>query len=481
MQFWSYGRAASSVNNTEEKKEDKIAKDSQITAGYAATQSAYESTQAAAIKYGKPDSYVGNRTAYDSGAAKVAAKRKLFKENVDVRDPYTGDKLVLTKQEAKALYGDEWARHLAESDHVKPLEKIYEDTKGNTWNTVDDIKQAANSQENIKVASRKFNNAKRSKTNKEYVENEEYIASKDVRLTKEGKQQAIKDGEMAETAINSQLRNAAVKNVISTGHQAGVQGAQSAGISSLTVSGIMNVVAVIKGEKSGEDAVKDTVKDAGKAAVSGYAMSSGLTVVSHTLSGAKSEFVRGLAKSNIPGKVITAVIATGDTLKKWGTGEINTQECMIELGAKGLNMLTVNYAMAMGQAIIPIPIVGGAIGALVGSMLTSTYYENLISTLQTKKLEHEERLRIIKECNEAAEQAIAFRKELEIYLDNYFQEYRECFESALSTMRFAYETGDADGMISSANQITRKLGGQVKFENVEGFKSFLNSSEIDIL
>ena len=82
-----------------------------------------------------------------------------FAENVDVRDPYTGDKLVLTKQEAKAMYGDDWTRHLAESDHVKPLEKIYDDTKGNVWNTVDDIKQAANSDANIKVASRKFNNA----------------------------------------------------------------------------------------------------------------------------------------------------------------------------------------------------------------------------------------------------------------------------------------------------------------------------------
>lgn len=481
MQFWGSRREKSTISNYEEKERRKVSETSQIASGFAATQSAYESTQAASVKYGKPDSYVGNRTAYDSGAAKVAAKRKLFAENVDVRDPYTGDKLVLTKQEAKAMYGDDWTRHLAESDHVKPLEKIYDDTKGNVWNTVDDIKQAANSDANIKVASRKFNNAKRSRTNKEYVENDEYISSKDVRLTKEGKQQAIKDGEMAEMAINSQLRNSAVKNVISTGHQAGMQGAQNAGISSLTVSGIMNVVSVIKGEKSGEEAVKDTVKDAGKAAVSGYVMGGGLTVLSHTLSGSKSEFIKGLAKSNVPGKVITAVIATGDTLKKWGTGEINTQECMIELGAKGINMLTVNYAMAMGQALIPIPIVGGAIGALVGSMLTSTYYESLINTLQTKKLEHEERLRIIKECNEAAEQAIAFRKELEIYLENYFQEYRECFDSALSTMRFAYETGDADGMISSANQITRKLGGQVKFENVEGFKKFLDSPEIDVL
>ena len=42
---------------------------------------------------------------------------------------------------------------------------------------------AANSEDNIQVASRKFNNPKRSRTNKEYVEDEEYLKSKGVELT----------------------------------------------------------------------------------------------------------------------------------------------------------------------------------------------------------------------------------------------------------------------------------------------------------
>ena len=135
------------------------------------------------------------------------------------------------------------------------------------------------------------------------------------------------------------------------------------------------MTALLNGEKSAEEAIADTVAQSGKAAVDGYVMSSSLTVLGRKMSSSSSEFIRNLAEANVPGKVVTAVMVTGDTLAKWGSGEITTQECMIELGDKGLNMATMGYFMAIGQAAIPIPIVGGAIGAMVGTTLTSGYYQ----------------------------------------------------------------------------------------------------------
>lgn len=463
----------------EQKEHDEDS--SMIGGGYAAAQTIQDMTEQAAQRFAKPDTYTGNRSQYDSGTAKAHAKKALFEGGKEVFDPYTGEKLVLTKKEAKLLYGEEWANHLAESDHVKPLERIYQDTKNSVWNTTDDIKKAANSDENIRVASRRFNNPKRSRTNKNYVEDEEYLKCKGVRLTEQGKKQAIRDGEAAEQSINRQLRKASFDNMIKTGREAGRASASNAGITALTMSGIMNLVSVIRGEKEADDAIADTIKDSGKAAVTGYVMGSGMTVASHSLSSSSSKFIQGLAKSRMPGTVITAVIVTGDTLKRWGDGEITTQQCMIELGEKGLNMATMGYSMAVGQTLIPIPVVGGAVGALVGSMLTSTYYQNLIHTLQVKELEHQERMWVIGECHAAAEQAKAFREELETYLDSYFKEYRDCFRTALSSIEFAYKTGDADGIIAGANQITRKLGGQVYYDSVEEFKSFLDDDSIDVL
>lgn len=90
-----------------------------VTSGLLTAQSIEQSVNEVSKKFAKPETYKGNRQLYDSGSAKCAAKKKLFDSGNPVVDPYTGDTLVLTKSEAKALYGDDWQRHLAESDHVK--------------------------------------------------------------------------------------------------------------------------------------------------------------------------------------------------------------------------------------------------------------------------------------------------------------------------------------------------------------------------
>lgn len=473
------------VMNIESQKKDEDDQNKNvgidIAAGYAAAESASISTQKATQKYAKPDTYTGNRNLYDSGAAKRNAKMELFKDGAEVFDPYTGDRLVLTKKEAKLLYGDDWTKHLAETDHIKPLEKIYEETKNNPWLSTEDVKDIGNGEKNVKVISRKTNNAKRSKTNKEYVNDKEYRERKGIFFSKKGEKQALQDGRQAEVYTRGREIIETGKNILHDGHEAGMTGAKSAGTSTLAMSGILNTVAVLKGEKEAGEAIADTIEDGGKAAVTGYVMSDGLMVVSNSLSGSSSKFLQALSKSNVPGKVITAVMTVGDTLKRYGDGEISTQQCIIELGDKGLNLATAGYSAVVGQTLIPIPVVGGAIGALVGSTLTSSLYHNLINTLQTKELEHQERLRIIAECKEAAEQARVFRSELELYLENYFREYRDCFDEALSEMRFAFQIGDADGIVAGANQITRKLGGRVVFETEEEFEAFLESDVMDVL
>lgn len=463
-----------------------------IGAGIALDASVRSSSAQANAKYSRPDYNPQTRKQfYDDGSAHKKAIDDAFANGKTVRDPYSGSELVKKQRDAKMQFGDDWQSHAAEADHIDPLSQIVNRTKKNPFLTIDDVREIGNSDDNFQVLSRKLNQGskevgKGGSTQHEWaddatrmdgladnIESGESISEVSNRIKDTGK--------AAEKRNNSRAFKKGIKNAVGTAHEAGKAGAQNAGVTALTMSAIMNIVSVINGKKSGEDAVVDTIKDGGKAAVTGYAMGGGMTVVSQSLSYSSSEFVQVLAKNNVPGKVITAVIVTGDTLKKWGEGEITTKECLIQLGDKGLNMATMGYSMTVGQALIPIPIVGGAVGALVGTMLTSNLYNGLINELQTKQLEHEERMRIIAECNVAAEQARAFRAELESYLDSYFEEYRSCFDVAMSSMQLAYAMEDADSVIAGANDITRKLGGQVKYETVIEFKSFLDSDDDDIL
>ena len=186
-------------------------------------------------------------------------------------------------------------------------------------------------------------------------------------------------------------------------------------------------------------------------------------------------------QSRISGNVITAVMITGDTLKRYAEGKITTRECLIELGDKGLNFATMGYSMAAGQTLIPIPIVGAAVGAMVGSMLTSSYYKKLIDELNRKELEHQERLRIIAECELAVQETKKYRQEMESYLELYFKDYQDCFNDALTTIQLSFQVGDADGVVMGANKITRKLGGKVYYDNLSEFENYLCNNSKDIL
>ncbi|MBQ7578255.1 MAG: hypothetical protein IJT21_08330 [Synergistaceae bacterium] len=188
-----------------------------------------------AAKFAKPDTYTGNRTLYDSPQAKIDAKIEAFNSGT-VTDPYTGDELVLTKAEAKARFGSDWQKHLAESDHIHPLERIHDSAKNDPFLTNEDIKNAANCRENIEVTSRKFNNLKRSRTNQEFMEDKEYRESRELELSPEAERKA---------------------------------GAYNAGSMALATSGIYNLVKVFTGEKSAGEAVIDTVKSGGVGAASG--------------------------------------------------------------------------------------------------------------------------------------------------------------------------------------------------------------------
>lgn len=475
-----------------DKKEDKDKTVNNIGTAVVIDASVKNSVNQAQARYSKPDYNPQTRLQYyDNSSMHKTVMDKAFANGEIVKDPYSGAELVRTQMEAKAQYGEAWQNHAAEADHIDPLSQVVKRNSKNPFLTTSDIKDIGNSEDNFQILARNLNQG--SKTTGKGGSTQYEWAEDSARM--EGLTDTIQSGESIDVVSKRIIDNgkAAEKrnkvralkksahNVVETAQEAGKDGAKYAGTMAAVMSGITNIVSVIKGEKSSSDAVVDTVKDGGKAAVTGYAMNSSLTIMSQTLSASSSEFMQALVKNNVPGRIITAVMVTGDTLKKWGNGEITTQECLIQLGDKGLNMATMGYSMAVGQELIPIPVVGGAIGALVGAMLTSNLYAGLIDELQMKQLEHEERMKRIAFCNEVADQMRRYRAELETYLDSYFVEYKSCFDEAISSMQLAFEAHDANGIISNANMITRKLGGQVKYETVDEFAAFLESDEDDIL
>ena len=405
----------------------------------------------------------------------------LFHDGAEVRDPYTGEILTLTKAEAKARFGADWQKHLAESDHVHPLERIYSEHKSDAFVTNENIRDAANSPDNMQVTSRQLNNTKRSQTNEEFMRDSEYRERKGITLSEESESKSVRRGSEAKSSVDRKLFGDSVKNAASTFHSAGLAGAKYAGSSALTAAGIMNAVAVLKGEKDPIDAVADTLKTGGAGALTGYVASGGLTVLSHKLSYATNELVKRVASSNLLGQIVTAVMTVGGTVKRYASGEIDTGEFILELGRDGAGFAAGSYGFGVGQVLIPIPVVGGVIGSMVGYALSGAFYGSLAESLNAAKFAREERIRIERECAEVVKAIRDFRAKMEELISQYLTSHITAFHEAFGVMNEALRLDDADGYISGANMITEKLGGRVQFRNTKEFDALMDSDEAFVL
>lgn len=439
------------------KKEDSTTSDTATKAAAAnvSTESAVHSAKEASEKYKTSEQY--DRNLYDSQKAKRKYKNSIFGNKQTIVDK-NGNVLHKNQQAARNKYGDnKYTNHSSDVDHIVPLKTQHKYAKHNGLLNDSDIKEIANNSDNLQILSAHENRSKGSNEDAD-----------------------LKTKIKASMSLHKAYAKRSVENAAEIFHESGVNGAIAAGQMTVATSGITNIVALINGEKTVDEAVCDVAKDGVKSTATGYLIAGSTTTVAQAFSKSSNELVKLLTDANVSGKIIATVITTYDTVERYAKGEITTNQCMLELGEKGSVLATSGYSMMVGQAVIPIPVVGAAIGALVGASLTSGIYKSLTSCLQKNEIEYQEMQRVIDECNAIAEEERRYRAELEQYLEQYFKDYRYCFSTALSAIDSAFASGDVDGVISGANQITKKLGGNVYYENFDEFKDFLASDEVDV-
>ena len=413
-----------------------------------------------------------NRDAYVDTAAMRNAKETAFKDSTMIKDPYSRNLLYRDQASAKAKYGDNWQKHVSETDHTVPVHDVYENHKNDAFTTNQDIRETANDPHNFQQTSREFNNAKRDRTNRDFVNDSNYLHDKKIHLSEKGKNIARERGGNAADYVEGELQYRSVKNAGKLWHETGMTTAGKAGKYSLALSGIQNLTEVISGKKKASEAFKNTASDTAKAVAIGYA-SGGIPVVNRFLTSSSSPLIKQLGRANVPGKIITAVMTTGNILNQFAEGRISANECVTEVSEAGIGLYMMDSYMGAGQILIPIPYVGAAVGALVGSAMTGF----LLKELNEDRAQIEKNNQIKAVCDEIATQQIAYRKEFERYASQYLNNCQREFDSVFYDLNKAWWAGDAEGVVSAANQGIRHLCGQPCFETKDDFDQFMHSDE----
>ena len=296
------------------------------------------------------------------------------------------------------------------------------------------------------------------------------------------KYKKIREGTKKSTVSNKEAMIARTKPTIATAkkigkvsNQAGIEAAKVGAVVGGATSVVQNVVSLVKGEIDAEEAAKNVAKDTGKAAAFSYGSGFAGAAVKGIMQNAGSEYVRALSKTNLAGTAVNVAVTSTKVISKYVKGEIDGVECVENLGKEGVGLIASSMGATIGQALIPIPVVGAMVGSMVGYAISSASYDVLKSALEEEKLSKEERQRVEKECEEQIALIREYREELEKLISQYLTEKVTVFHDAFDGIKAALDLGDIDGFIIGANMITKNLGNEVQFESMQEFDEIMNS------
>ena len=269
----------------------------------------------------------------------------------------------------------------------------------------------------------------------------------------------------------------AAKSIAGVAHRAGVASAKTGAVIGSSVSIVKNLVALVKEEKDAGEAVSDVARDTMSAAAAGYGTGFAGAAVKGWMQNA-GRYARNLSKTNLPGTMVTVTLSVGKIMGRYFTGDIDGVTCFEELGEQGVGMLSSSLFAAIGQAAIPIPVVGGLIGGMAGYAIASASYGILKDALREEKIAQEERVAIERECDEYVKLIREYRAEMEAIISEYLTTNMAVFHEAFYEMKASLNIGDADGFISGANAISRQLGRPPGFSNFEEFEQLMGKDSI---
>lgn len=253
------------------------------------------------------------------------------------------------------------------------------------------------------------------------------------------------------------------KEMTITANNAGIQGAKMGAAIGGSIAAVTNVIAVVSGDKEFGEAVKDTAKLTLTSAGVGYATGFAGSTLKSLMQQSGNSTVRALSKTGMPAAVVAATIECGKSIKKYVKGEIDESELAKEMGLTATGMLSASAFTIVGQAAIPIPVLGAMIGGMVGYMLTNSFYTSFFDVLKNAQLAREERIIIEMKCAAAMEVS----KQYQQYIQNLFDTKLSHFKQDSHHLFALIENPNIsdDDFCSAINQFAETFGKKLSINN----------------
>ncbi|WP_127068586.1 MULTISPECIES: hypothetical protein [unclassified Veillonella] len=255
-------------------------------------------------------------------------------------------------------------------------------------------------------------------------------------------------------------------------HGAGVESAEFVAIFCGIIVVVQQIIALLKNEVDGKEALLNIGGNTFKQAVKKYILVASSTLLKNTLEEAHHVGLRGASMTGLPETAVQVSIATSKILYQYCAGKIDAKTCVQKISVQGANMLSANLLSVIGQIVIPIPIAGAIIGNIAGYTMSAFMVKTLQETFDEECISIERRKELEKASVEYIQQKKIEREQFERDIDRYLANKKKQFEYAFIDMQDAIKLNDTQWVIDMGNRMLVDFDGEIVFKN---------QSEFDIL
>lgn len=260
-----------------------------------------------------------------------------------------------------------------------------------------------------------------------------------------------------------------------TSHRAGIEGAKSGAVVGGAISLVVNIFNVAQQKKALDEAVEDVAVDTAKAAVLGYGTAFAGSAIKAGLQQSESQALRIISGTTAPALVVNICLSLSMSIKRYVNDEIDETELLTEIGEKGAGMLSSGMMAALGQIAIPIPVVGAAIGGMIGYTLSSMFYQSALEAARGAALSSEHLMRISMIEAEARTHILQQQTLLDEFTSREIPQLRKDTERLFKVI--SNDSNNIDDFTFAINEFATLLGKNMQFQTMSEFEYFMNSDE----
>lgn len=267
-----------------------------------------------------------------------------------------------------------------------------------------------------------------------------------------------------------------LKDIGRVSHRAGLEGARFGAAIGGSISLVTNLVALHSGDKALSQAASDVALETVQSAGIGYATAFAGATIKGFMQQSSSAHLRSLSSTSLPTLAVSISLALGNTVSRYAGGEIDEQQMLEEVGATAYGMLSSTVFSAVGQVVIPIPVVGAMVGSMVGYTVSNLFYQSFLQALHQQRATREHYLFIREKCEAAREVAQSYRLRIETLISHKTEAFgADC--SVLIAALAGCDDLDADVFAQRINDFAAQLGTKLQFASRKEFDTFMASDE----